>query len=211
MSDTPPFPSPTTRWHNKAQPAADPSNPALSATGKSILITGGGSTGIGGETARWFAKAGASRIGLLGRREGPLLENKTWIQENYPGIEVFIKSTDVTDQDSVDSAFASFAGDGKIDTLIHAAAAIGPKENVLEVDGKEFLDSIQTNLAGSLWVARAMVRHAAPDAHIVAINSWGAHLSLNDAFAAYCVAKLAVYRLWDTVLLAAPNLNIFHT
>lgn len=176
-----------------------------------MLITGGGSTGIGGETARWFAKAGASRIGLLGRREEPLLENKTWIERHYPNTNVFVQSTDVTSESSVDAAFANFAGTEKIDTLIHAAAAIGPKENILQVDGKEYLDAIQTNLAGSLWVARAIVRHGAPDAHVVAINSWGAHLSLNDAFASYCVAKLAVYRLWDTVLFSAPNLSIFHT
>jgi NAD(P)-dependent dehydrogenase (short-subunit alcohol dehydrogenase family) len=36
-------------------------------------------------------------------------------------------------------------------------------------------------------------------------------LSLNDAFASYCVAKMAVYRLWDTVLLAKPKLSVFHT
>jgi NAD(P)-dependent dehydrogenase (short-subunit alcohol dehydrogenase family) len=210
MAENPGYPSPTKGWHNTAQPSADPSNPALSARGKSVLVTGGGNTGIGGETARWFARAGAARIGLLGRREGPLLENKALIEKINPAIEVFTQSTDVTDENSVESAFAAFAGQGKIDTLIHAAAVVGPKENVLEADPKEYFDAIRFNLEGSFWVARAFVRHATRDAHVVAINSWGAHLSLNDAFAAYCVAKLGVYRLWDTVLLAAPNLSIFH-
>ncbi|KAF1818152.1 NAD(P)-binding protein [Dissoconium aciculare CBS 342.82] len=210
MAENPGYPSPTKGWHNKAQPSADPSNPALSAKGKSVLVTGGGNTGIGGETARWFARAGAARIGLLGRREGPLLENKALIEKINPDVEVFIQSTDVTDEKAVESAFAAFAGQGKIDTLIHAAAVIGPKENVLQADPKEYFDGIRLNLEGGFWVARSFVRHAAPDAHVVAINSWGAHLSLNDAFASYCVAKLAVYRLWDTVLLAAPNLSIFH-
>lgn len=77
--------------------------------------------------------------------------------------------------------------------------------------GNEFLTGITGNLKGSLWVARAFVRHAAPEAHAIAINSWGAHLSLNDAFASYSVAKMAVYRLWDTVLLSAPHLSVFHT
>lgn len=211
--EAPPFPSPTKRWHNTAQPAGDPAqNPALNFKNKSILITGGGSTGIGGETARWFAAAGASRIGLLGRRLEPLEENKAWIETKFPETEVFIQSTDVTVKESVDAAFANFASAGKkIDTLIHAAAVVGPKENVLDVNDDEFFKGINTNLQGSLYVARAFVRHAAPDAHVVAINSWGAHLSLNDAFASYCVGKMAVYRLWDLVQLSAPNISVFHT
>ncbi|PVH91976.1 NAD(P)-binding protein [Periconia macrospinosa] len=210
-SEAPPFPSPVKRWHNKAQPAGDPSLAALSQKGKSILVTGGGNTGIGGETARFFARAGAARIGLLGRRERPLLENKAAIEKEYPGTKVFIQSTDVTDEASVNSAFDNFAKEGKIDTLIHAAAAIGPRENFADADGREFLKGITDNIKGSVWVAKAFIRTATPDAHAVAINSWAAHLSVNDAFASYCVAKMAVYRLWDIVLIAKPNLSIFHT
>lgn len=150
MSNNPLFPSPTSPWHNTAQPAVGPNSPPLSGKGKSVLITGGGRTGIGGETARWFAKAGASRIGLLGRRGASFLENKAWLEKTYPDTEVFIQSTDVTVEVSVDSAFANFAGDGKIDTLVHAAAAIGPPENVLQVDPAEFLNAIHTNLQGAL-------------------------------------------------------------
>ena len=109
VSDTPPFPSPVKRWHNTAQPAGNPSLAALSQKGKSIMVTGGGNTGIGGETARFFARAGAARIGLLGRREGPLLENKAYIEKESPGTIVFIQSTDVTNEASVNAAFDNFA------------------------------------------------------------------------------------------------------
>jgi NAD(P)-dependent dehydrogenase (short-subunit alcohol dehydrogenase family) len=209
---TPPFLSPVKTYHDTAQPAGNPSLPSHSQKGKSILITGGGNTGIGGETARFFARAGASHIGLLGRRLEPLLENKALIAQECPGTQVFVQSTDITDEKSVNEAFDNFVEvGGKIDTLIHAAASIGPKENFADVDGREFLKGITDNLEGSLWVAKAFLRTAKEDAHVVAINSWGAHLSLNDAFASYCVAKMAVYRLWDTVLLARPKLSVFHT
>lgn len=212
MADAPPFPSPTKKWHTKAQPSTSPSRPELSAKGKSVIITGGGSTGIGGETARHFAQAGASRIALLGRREGPLIENRTYLEKNYPDTEVVIfPSTDVTKKRDVDAAFSGFAGGGRIDVLIHAAAAVGPKEGIKDVNGAEYLEAIQQNIAGGLWVAQAFIRYAAQNAVAVAINSWGAHLSLNDAFSSYCVAKMAVYRLWDTVALSHPNLSIFHT
>ncbi|KAF9031103.1 NAD(P)-binding protein [Hymenopellis radicata] len=201
MAEAPPFPSPTQRWHTKAQPSTSPTRPELSAKGN---------TGIGGETARYFAEAGASRIALLGRREQPLLDNKAFIENKFPGVAVFTISTDVTKKSDVDAAFSQFAADGKINVLVHSAAAVGPKETVADVDGEKYLETIQINVAGSLWVAKAFLRHAAPDAVAIAMNSWGAHLSLNDAFASYCVAKLAVYRLWDTpgVVLTEMNLSV---
>lgn len=188
-----------------------PTRPELSAKGKSVLITGGGSTGIGGETARYYAAAGASRIAFLGRREKLLLDKKAFIETEFPGVEVFAISADVTKKSAVDAAFSQFAGSGKIHVLIHAAAAVGPKETIADVDGEEYLGAIQTNLAGSLRVAQAFLRHAARDAVVVARKSWDAHLNLNDAFASYCVAKMAVYRLWDIVAIANPNLSIFYT
>lgn len=211
MAEAPPFPSPTRRWHTKAQPSTLPTRPELSAKGKSVIVTGGGSTGIGGETARYFAEAGASRIALLGRREKPLLDNKAFIENKFPDVEVFTMSTDITKKSDVDAAFSQFAGSGKISVLVHSAAVVGPKESVANVDGEALLEATQSNLAGSLWVAQALLRHAAPDAVAIVLSSWFAHLSLNDAFAAYCVSKMAVYRLWDTVALANPNLSVFHT
>ncbi|KAH8653757.1 hypothetical protein BX600DRAFT_515999 [Xylariales sp. PMI_506] len=212
MAEAPPFPSPTQRWHTTAQPSTFPTRPELSAKGKSVIITGGGNTGIGGETARSFAAAGARRIALLGRREQPLLDNKTWIESRFPHVEVIAIRTDITRKSDTDRAFSQFAAGGEIDVLIHAAAVIGPKETVAEADGDAYLAAIQANLAGSFWVAQAFLRHAAPTGAVaVAINSWGAHLSLNDAFSSYCVAKMAVYRLWDTVSIANPGLSVFHT
>ncbi|GFP56981.1 hypothetical protein ACSS6W_004475 [Trichoderma asperelloides] len=204
------FPSPTKEWHHKAQPATLPTRPELSAKGKSVIVTGGG-TGIGGETARYFAEAGASRIALLGRRTQPLLDNKAFIEEKFPGVEVITVSTDITKKSDVDAAFSQFASNGKINVLVHSAAVIGPKEGVADADGDRYLEAIQENIAGALWVAQAFLRHAAPDAVAIIINSWAAHLSLNDVFSSYCVAKLAVYRLWDTITLSNPNLSVFHT
>lgn len=215
MASAPPFPSPTKRWHTKAQPSTSPSRPELSARGKSVVITGGGTTGIGGETARHFAQAGASRIALLGRREGPLLENKAYIEREYPEVEVLTFPTDVTKPADVDAAFSQFAsgsGSGKIDVLVHTAANIGPKEPVSDADGNAFLESIHANFTGAMWVAKAFVRHAAPEGAVaINVSSWFAHLSISDGFAAYSVSKMAAFRLWDTVALANRHLSVFHT
>jgi NADP-dependent 3-hydroxy acid dehydrogenase YdfG len=57
------------------------------------LITSGG-TGIGATTAKAFAQAGASFIGILGRREQPL-DTKTEIEADYPDTKVLAIPIDV--------------------------------------------------------------------------------------------------------------------
>jgi NAD(P)-dependent dehydrogenase (short-subunit alcohol dehydrogenase family) len=204
-----PFPSPTSTWHTKTYQSISPARPELSAKGKTIVITGGGS-GIGAETALYFAKAGASRIALLGRREQPLLDTKASIEHKFTNVEVFVASTDVNNRSEVGAAFSKFAGDGKIHVLVSGAAMIGPQEAVGDVDGDKFLDAIQQNLRGSLNVAQAFLRHAAKDAVAIDVNSSAAHLNFAPQFASYSVAKLAVFRLWDSVAFGNPELSVFH-
>lgn len=204
-----PFPSPTATWHSNTYQSLSPTRPELSAKGKSILITGGG-TGIGAETARYFAEAGASRIALLGRREQPLLDTKASINQKFPNVEVYIAPTDITNKEQVDAAFKTFLGDSKLHVLVSNAAIAGPKDGVSDVENEAFLEGIQLNLKGSLFVARAFLRYAAPDAVAIEINSSAAHLQFGGKFTAYSVSKIAVHRLWDDLATANPSLSIFH-
>ncbi|KAE8333316.1 hypothetical protein BDV39DRAFT_199044 [Aspergillus sergii] len=204
-----PFPSPTSKWHTEAYPSISPTRPELSAKGKTILITGGG-TGIGAETAHQFSEAGASRIILLGRREQPLLDTKASIDSKSSGVEVFVAPTDVTKKDGVDEAFARFVGDGNIHVLVSNAAVIGPQDAVGDVDGDRFLDAIQQNLKGSLNVAQVFLRYASKDAVVIETSSSAAHVNFAPGFAAYSIAKLAVFRLWDSLAFANPGLSVFH-
>jgi NAD(P)-dependent dehydrogenase (short-subunit alcohol dehydrogenase family) len=207
--DPAPFPSPTLTWHTNTYQSISPTRPELSAKGKTVVVTGGG-TGIGAETARYFAEAGASRIALLGRREQPLLDTKASIEQKFTGVEVFVASTDVTKKSEVEAAFAKFAGKGKIHVLVSNAAMIGPQEAVNEVDGDRFLEAIQQNLKGSLWVAQAFLRYASTDAVAIDINSSAAHLNFAPKFASYSIAKLAIFRLWDSLAFANPEISVFH-
>jgi len=174
-----------------------------------VVVTGGG-TGIGAETALRFAEAGASRIALLGRREQPLLDTKASIEHKFADVEIFAASTDVTKKNAVDAAFAKFVGGGKIHVLVSNAAMIGPQDSVSDVDGDKFLDAIQQNLKGSLFVAQAFLRYASTDAVAIDVSSSAAHLNFAAKFAPYSIAKLAVFRLWDSVAFANPDLSVFH-
>ncbi|KAK5949015.1 hypothetical protein OHC33_009936 [Knufia fluminis] len=207
-----PFPSPTKKWHDTTYPSLSPTRPELSAKGKTILITGGG-TGIGAATAHSFAAAGASRIALLGRRPQPLHDTKTSILQTYSSVSVSVYPTDVTNQSEVDTAFSDFLANtenNKIDILVSNAATIGPRDPIATVNAPAFLASIQQNLAGSLHIAQAFLRHAAPNATAISINSSAAHLNFAPLFAAYSVAKLAVFRLWDSFAFGSPDVSVFH-
>ncbi|KAF2122991.1 hypothetical protein BDV96DRAFT_639542 [Lophiotrema nucula] len=203
-----PFPSPTPTWHDNTYPSLSPTRPELSAKGKTVLITGGG-TGIGAETARFFARAGASRIALLGRREQPLIDTKASIESEHPGVDVFTASTDVTKKTEVDDAFARFAGDGKIHVVVSNAAITGPLESVRDVDPDAFLNGVQSNLKGALYVAQAFLRYAGEDAAAIDVNSSAAHLNFAAGFASYSVAKWAQYRLWSSLGFANPQVRVY--
>lgn len=206
---TAPFPSPTATWRTETYSAISPTRSELSAQGKTVVITGGG-TGIGAETARYFAMAGASRIAIFGRREQPLLDTKASIEKEFTGVEVYTASTDVTVKSSVDEAFAGFLGDKKLDVLVSNAAMCGPFESVKDVDGDKFMDCIQQNVSGSLNAAQAFLKYAAEGAVVIDVNSSAAHINFGPVLSAYCVAKLAVFRLWDTVAFANPGISVFH-
>lgn len=212
-----PFPSPTSTWHTKVYPSISPTRPELSARGKSVVVTGGG-TGIGAETARSFAAAGASRIALLGRREQPLLDTKAAIEREFPDVDVFVAPTDVTVKSEVDAAFATFASGGGgggdddgVHILVSNAAVIGPREPIRDVDGDAWVEAVQKNIRGSLLVSQAFLRHAAAGAVAINVCSAVAHLNFVPEFSSYNVAKLAVFRLWDFVAFANPEVSVFHT
>ncbi|KAL4763906.1 SDR family NAD(P)-dependent oxidoreductase [Aspergillus foveolatus] len=215
----PPFPSATRNWHSNSYPSISPTRPELSASGKTILITGGG-TGIGAETARSFAAAGASKIALLGRRIQPLLDTKRTIEKEFgPRVHVFVASTDITKKEEVDKAFEDFTTSAprddheiaNIDVLVSNAAATGPMEGVEDVDADAFIESVSANLKGALYIAQAFSRHAAGNAVIIDVNSMAAYANFGPRFAAYSIAKLAVYRLWDALGSVNSGFSVYHT
>jgi FlaA1/EpsC-like NDP-sugar epimerase len=69
------FPPPVAEWRNETYAAIDPTRPELSVAGKTVAITGG-RTGIGRETVRAFALAGATLIRILGRTQATIAETK---------------------------------------------------------------------------------------------------------------------------------------
>jgi NADP-dependent 3-hydroxy acid dehydrogenase YdfG len=77
------FPHPTTKYHNVPTAFTDPTLKHLSAAGKIVLVTGGGTT-LGTAIVEAFAKAKTKDIFLTGRRINLLkdVEKKVQIIHN---------------------------------------------------------------------------------------------------------------------------------
>lgn len=130
----PPFPSPTTEWHNETYSAIDPARPELSVAGKRVVVTGGGK-GIGKEIVRAYATAGAKSIAILGRTEGSLQETKKLVESENTGVTVSTYAADMTQPADVKKAAAEI---GAWDILILNAGYMNQPGPMLDVDLDEW-------------------------------------------------------------------------
>jgi NAD(P)-dependent dehydrogenase (short-subunit alcohol dehydrogenase family) len=210
-----PFPSYTSTWHTTTYNSISPNQPSLSASGKTVFITGGGS-GIGARTADSFAKAGASRIGILGRNEAKLIATKKSIEAKLRNVKIEHYVADVTVKEDVERAFRTFVSSntttgvkGRIDILVSNAGygAIQPK--IIDVDYQDWSYPLTVNLKGSFLVAQAFLKiAAAPDAVVVNIASLTSFIVLADGISAYSASKAASVKFFDCLQHEHPSLRV---
>jgi NAD(P)-dependent dehydrogenase (short-subunit alcohol dehydrogenase family) len=203
------FPAPTATWHRKPYPAIDPNRPELSAKGKNVVITGGGS-GIGAEIARYFAKAGASRILIIGRREAPLLSTKTLINTESPAVDISFASADTTKKTEIDAAFAKFCQSGKIDVLVSNAGVGGLRSPIKDADPDEWFSGLETNMKGSFIVVQSFLSYAGLGAVVINITSAVWYISINGSSSCYSTAKAGTLRFFHALANEHPELTIYN-
>ena len=204
-----PFPAPVATYHHATYPALDPTRPELSAKGKTIVVTGGG-TGIGAEIVKYFAKAGAAKILILGRRESPLISTQKFIQADYPNVEIFAAPTDITKKDQVDAAFAKFIGDTKVNVLVSNAGLMCAMKAIKDVHVDEWFEGITTNVKGSFNISQAFLRYASSNAVLINISSAWVHVNFSLDGSSYAVAKAAALRFFSSLAHEHPELTIYN-
>ncbi|KAK0647094.1 hypothetical protein B0T16DRAFT_458956 [Cercophora newfieldiana] len=120
-------PSTIKTFHKKPYPAISPLRPELAQAGKTILVAGA-SSGIGYSIARAFVQAKASRVILLGRREGPLKTAATTLatfsKDNTTTVIPIV--CDVTNPSDTARVFDTLKADNIfVDVLVLNAATTG--------------------------------------------------------------------------------------
>ena len=173
-------------------------------TGRTIIVTGAGS-GIGRATARAFLGAGW-RVGLIGRREGPLVETAAGDRH------ALVLPCDVTDPDAVDGAFARASGEwGRIDALFNNAGGGLMAQLIDEVEFAEWRRIMAVNVDGMFLCARAAFRQmrgqAPQGGRIINNGSISAHAP-RPGSVAYTVSKHAVTGLTKTLALDGRHFDI---
>lgn len=167
-------------------------------TGKRAMITGA-SRGIGAETARVFAAAGAN-VALLARGEDEIAALAGEI-----GPQAIAIPCDVSRYWEVEAAVAATVKTfGSLDVLINNAGVIEPIAHMMASDPEAWGKVIDINLKGVFNGMRAAVpvMIAAGGGSVLTISSVAAHGPV-EAWSHYCASKAAVHML--TKCLDAEN------
>lgn len=158
--------------------------------GKTIMITGA-SRGIGAETARVFAKAGANVV-LLARSQEAIAELAGEIGQQAIAIPCNVARFGEMSS-AVEMAVRAF---GSLDVLINNAGVIEPISRLADVSPDEWGQVIDINLKGVFHGVRAAlpVMKEAGGGSILTISSGAAHHAI-EGWSHYCASKAAVNML----------------
>ncbi|KAI3553385.1 hypothetical protein CABS01_11967 [Colletotrichum abscissum] len=195
--------------HNASYPAISASNPANSAAGKVVLITGAGS-GIGQAAATSFAPAGAKALILIGRRTEPLTKTAAIISQKGPDVQVRLHGADINDVKTLKSVMAETVSTfGQIGIAIHAAGvllALGP---ISTMPVEELWKALEVKIKGTLNVAQSLLaigtseKSAGSKPVLVSLNTAGMLMPPIPGIGGYIVSKAVLPKLVE--YLAAEN------
>lgn len=129
--------------------------PELSET--TVLITGG-TSGVGLETAKQFAAAGVTRIGLIGRNKERGENARTTIINAYPDTRVSFISADVNDASNAYEAVAKVTAElGSIDVLVNSTVGSAGPQLFHEIPREELADILIQQALGPIVMSHAVL------------------------------------------------------
>ncbi|WP_156724664.1 SDR family NAD(P)-dependent oxidoreductase [Streptomyces apocyni] len=163
---------------------------------KTVVVTGGG-TGIGRAAALDFARLGASRVIITGRRKERLAE----VAALHPAIAGV--TADVTTEAGAEAvAEAVREGDGTLDVLVHNAGVFRFTP-LAALDIPTAQEVLETNVLGPVLLTKHLLPHlSSPGGAIVMVSSRGGH-NPGPESSLYSASKAAVHsftRSWAAEL-----------
>ena len=202
------FPSYTTVMHSDAYPAISPSNPALSAKGKVIVVTGGGS-GVGKEISRAFVQAGAKAVAILGRREALLSEAKKSL-EAEGNTKILSYVADVVDGKALSEAFEDIAAQaGPIDVTVANAGYLSGPANAVDTDLGDWWKCFEINIKGTLLTFQSFMKYRSTNKPVfISMNTAGAHYAPFEGLSAYGSSKAGLAALIPYLQKENPDVRV---
>ncbi|KAH7120376.1 putative short-chain dehydrogenase [Dactylonectria estremocensis] len=140
--------------HREPYPSISVTRPELSHAGKTVLVTGGG-TSIGLSIAKSFLRAGASTIVITGRRLEVLEASveKLKAEAAKIGVEavVLARKNDVADHAAVKALWSGLEAEGiVVDVLVSNAGDFVGGKTILDVGSDRLWQAFETNVRGPL-------------------------------------------------------------
>jgi NAD(P)-dependent dehydrogenase (short-subunit alcohol dehydrogenase family) len=169
-------------------------------TDRSALVTGA-SHGLGLQIARTFVRAGAS-VCICGRTEADLQRAHAELAQ-IAGDERRVAAVvaDVSDAASVaELAARTLERFPELTALVNNAGIWGPMGAIEDVEWDDWVQAIQTNLVGSVQMARALVPHFKRMGYgkIVQLSGGGATSPMPN-ISAYAASKAGIVRFAETL------------
>lgn len=205
------FPVFTKTFHSSVYKSIDPTNAGLSATGKVVLVTGGG-RGIGKAIASAFAKAGARAVVILGRTATTLQATEKEIlgSTQAGGHSTVVRSftADVTNTEAIFGVFKAVHDEfGKVDIVVNNAAGLH-LATLEETNVDDYWRTFEINVKGALNVMQASIkfgfdREEATPATFINVSSVGLIMPTFPTWSNYVATKLAAFSM--TQYLAAES------
>ena len=165
--------------------------PSGSLSGKTALVTGS-SRGIGADTVRYFAEAGANVV-INFRNKAPRAE-KLATQLRELGVEALVVGADLTDPESVTAMFDEVQRTfGGLDILVLNAGMLGSLSSVPAIDPKEMAQVLTLNVSAQAALIAAFdpMLKKAKSARVIGVTSsvgrkprayWGLYGASKAAF-----------------------------
>jgi NAD(P)-dependent dehydrogenase (short-subunit alcohol dehydrogenase family) len=207
----PSFASFTSTWHGSPYDHISPSRSELSAAGRTVVVTGGG-TGIGKAIAKAFAQAGASSVAILGRREDRLRAAIKEISDAVPGTKprLIFKVADLNDREVVKQALKEISEEqnSKIDVLVPNAGDLVHPAPISTTEVDDFMKAFDYNVRLPLNTVLAFLPYSAKHAVILNISSGIAHMDPVPGLSAHGASKAAGVKLLDYIQAEHPNFHI---
>lgn len=180
--------------------------------GKTALITGASSQGVGRQLAYLLSQFGVKVI-TSSRREERLIEITAEIIKNGGTASYVIM--DMADKSSIDQAFNTTLAEEKIDILVNTGA-VWLQSSLLDIDSSaNFEESIKVNLTGTYYLTQAVVQkmiyHKIHGSIIVFGSVSGRSCpGIGSGAIGYAMSKAAVMQFTEAVAtqLAPHNIRI---
>ncbi len=177
--------------------AAQQHQPPVRLDGQVALVTGAG-RGIGRAVALALGRAGAA-VAVCARSQDEVTEAAREIADHH-GRALAVRC-DVSHRRQVEGMVAQVeAALGPVDLLVNNAGQFGPAGPVAAVDPDEWWQTLEVNLRGPLYCARAVLPGMLTRrrGRIVNVSS-GAGFAALPMLSAYAVSKAALYRLTENL------------